>query len=136
MGEPRFIQLTVCSQPFTVTVRKRTNANPFLVAQRHHGVDGAKKNQRERKWNVDEQPAMEPAVKLLLASELARFVANVFEVGKRGVGRGRQESSQPCKGTGRTCGVAKTAADLFWVFEKGTHFVQIETAERHGLLCA
>ena len=58
-----------------------------LVAQRHHRMHGAKQNQRERKRNVQQQPAVEPAVQSFLARELPRFVANIFEVAQRDMRR-------------------------------------------------
>ena len=49
----------------------------FLVAQRHHGVNGAEQNQCERERDMQEQPVMQPMMQSLLTSELPRFVANV-----------------------------------------------------------
>ena len=48
-----------------------------LVVQRHHGMNGAEQDQRERKRNVEKQPVMQPVVQPFLAPELTRFVANV-----------------------------------------------------------
>ncbi len=48
-----------------------------LVVQRHHGMNGAEQDQRERKRNVEKQPVMQPVVQQLLAPELPRFVANI-----------------------------------------------------------
>lgn len=86
------------------------NTIPLSIAKCHKRMDDAKQNQRERKRDVYQQPAVEPAVQLLLASELARFVTNVFEVAKRDMSRGRQQSAKPCKDTARSCRIAETAA--------------------------
>ena len=75
-------------------------------------------------------------MKLLLASKLARFAANIFEIVERGMGRGGEQSPQPCEGAACTCRIAKISAGLFGQFEKRAHFVQIETAERRALFFA
>ena len=61
------------------------------VAKRHHRVNGAEQDQCERKRDVQQQPPVQPVMKAFLAGKLPRFVANVLEVRKRNVRRGRQQ---------------------------------------------
>jgi len=56
-----------------------------LVAERHDSVNCAEQNQCERKRNVHEQPAVQPAMQAFLERELARFVANIFEIAEGSV---------------------------------------------------
>lgn len=74
---------------------------------------GAEQNQPERKRNVHEQPAVQPAVQLLLARKLAGFLANVFEVGERAMRSARQQSAQAGKGAARGSRVRQTARAAF-----------------------
>src|SRR5205807_10254821 len=50
------------------------------VAQRHDGMHGAEQNERERKRNVHQQPAVQPVVYPILACQLACFIVIVFAV--------------------------------------------------------
>src|SRR5215472_3568869 len=71
------------------------------IAQRHDRMYRAEQNQRERKRNVQQHPAVQPAVQLLLACKLAGLLANVFEVGERAVRPAGQQSAQGGKGAAR-----------------------------------
>ena len=68
----------------------RVRAKRHLIPQCHYCVDCAEQNQSERNRDVEQQPAVQPMMQALLARELARFVANVFQIVHDGVA-GRRE---------------------------------------------
>lgn len=58
--------------------------------QGHHRMQRPQQNQGQRKRNMHEQPAMQPAMQSLLLQELPRLVANVLQIGKRSLRGYRQ----------------------------------------------
>src|SRR5215469_1833100 len=72
---------------------------------------------------------MEPAMQLFLVSELARFVANIFEVVERCMCYGGQQSMQPRKSAACHCSIRKTMACLSRSFKKRPHLIQIKNSE-------
>src|SRR5215831_12959863 len=107
----------------------RVRAMPLLKPQRHHRVDGAEQDQCKRKRYVHQQPGVQPAMQLFLATKLARFLANIFQVVERGVRRGGQQSTQLRKGAACRCRICYTLSALSRMFEKWAHLVQIKTSE-------
>jgi hypothetical protein len=85
---------------FTENVLRERHAVPLhrripihSVPQRHHGMNGAQQNQRERNRNVQQKPAVQPHMQPRLQRKLALLLANAFEIIECGVKRGRNQRS-------------------------------------------
>src|SRR5215475_5959313 len=86
------------------------------VTQGHDGVDGAEQDQREREWDVEKEPSVEPVVQALLAEKLAGFVADVLQIVEGGVGGDREQSAQSGESVAGFDGVGQARAAELWRF--------------------
>src|ERR1700688_1785407 len=96
--------------------------NEKLISQRHHGMDGAEQNQRERKRDVQQQPAVQPEMQMGLPGELAFLFANTFQVLDRRVKRSRRQRSQLRECAARLRRVAQSTPARAGLFEKRLEF--------------
>src|SRR5216683_2185359 len=127
-----------CASFFVVLVlaTRRSPLVPSSISQRHHRVNGSKQNQCQRKWDVQQQPPMQPMMQAFLSRKLASFVANVFKVRERSVRRSRQQCAQSSKRAARFCCITKTLSTFFRPLQKRPHVVQVKTAKRRALFLA
>src|SRR6516164_842897 len=106
-----------------------------LVSQCHHRVHCAQQNQRQRQRNMHEQPSMKPMMQPLLALQLPRLIANLFEVPHGSSGRGRQQRFQRSKRCLRLVLVAQSLPSTLRRFEKNSHFLPVKMLQRLAFLC-
>ena len=79
---------------------------------------------------------MEPAVEAFLQDELARFVANVFEVTQRGVRVGGEKGLESREGETGFFGIGETLAAALGFFEVRAEFLDVEALEGSGFFVA
>src|SRR6266481_5376133 len=101
-----------------------------LISQRHYGVNGSQKNQRQRKRNVHQQPAVQPSVQEFLAHQLPGFVADAEEIVESGMRDRRHQAAQRGEGTFRELRIAEALALPGGRFEKRAYFGEVEKPQR------
>src|SRR5713101_2193022 len=80
-GRRKYSRSIRCASFFVVRPRAITRVRQkHSESQCHYGVHTAEQQQRQRERHVNQQPAVQQAVELLLAGELLVFSADVFQV--------------------------------------------------------
>ena len=108
-------------------------AQSKLITKRHHRVNGPKHDERERKWNVNEQPAVQPVMQPFLPDELTRLIANLFQILQRGLRRDGQERLQSGEALLAFAALPSRWPRFFGLLQKSAHFREVEALQRRAL---